>query len=180
MKATGIVRKIDDLGRVVIPKEIRKNLKIREGDPLEIYIEKTGEIVLRKYAPMGELLEIIEQYAETLSDISDFVVCISDTETIIAVAGTRRADYLEKNISEHVITIMQDRAIWSNKEERVIPIIEDENPAKYHAQIVVPIISDADVIGSVIMFSTDYKKNITNVEYKLAQAAAKFLSKQME
>ncbi len=180
MKATGIVRKIDDLGRVVIPKEIRKNLKIREGDPLEIYIEKTGEIILRKYAPMGDLLEVIEQYAESLSDTSDFVVCITDAETVIAVAGTRRSDYLEKDISEHVITVMQDRAIWSNKDERVMPLVMNENPSKYHAQIIVPIISDADAIGSVILFSTDYKKNITNVEYKLAQTAAKFLSKQME
>lgn len=180
MKATGIVRKIDDLGRVVIPKEIRKNLKIREGDPLEIYIEKTGEIILRKYAPMGDILEVIEQYAETLSETSDFVVCVADSETIIAVAGTRRADYLEKDISEHVITVMQDRAIWSNKEERVMPLTEGENPNKYHAQIIVPIIADADAIGAVIMFSTDYKKNITNVEYKLAQAAANFLAKQMQ
>ena len=180
MKATGIVRKIDDLGRVVIPKEIRKNLKIREGDPLEIYIEKTGEIILRKYAPMGDLIEVIEQYAEALSETSDFVVCITDSETIIAVAGTRRIDYLDKDISEHVITVMQDRAIWSNKDERVMPLVEDENPSKYHAQIIAPIISDADAIGTVILFSTDYKKNITNVEYKLVQAAAKFLSNQME
>ena len=90
MKATGIIRKIDDLGRIVIPKEIRKSLHIREGDPLEIYIEKDGEIVLRKYATMGDMLEIANQYADTLNKTSDFVAIITDTETIIAVAGASK------------------------------------------------------------------------------------------
>ena len=107
MKATGIVRKIDDLGRIVIPKEIRKNLRIREGDPLEIFIEKDGEIILRKHATMGDMLEIATQYAETLSRTTDFATCISDTETIITVSGAPKKDYIAKEISEHVLNVMK-------------------------------------------------------------------------
>lgn len=180
MKATGIVRKIDDLGRVVIPKEIRKNLRIREGDPLEIYIEKSGEIVLKKYAPMGDMLEIATQYAETLSKTSNFSACITDMETIIAVSGVPKNEYLARCISEHVINVMEERAIWSTLDDSVMPIVEGENTAKYKSQIIAPIICDADAIGTVILFSSDFKQKITNVEYKLVQSAASFLGKQME
>lgn len=180
MKATGIVRKIDDLGRIVIPKEIRKNLRIREGDPLEIFIEKDGEIILRKHATMGDMLEIATQYAETLSRTTDFATCISDTETIITVSGAPKKDYIAKEISEHVLNVMEDRAIWSTKDDRIMPLIIGDSILKYRSQIIAPIICDGDAIGSVIMFSTDYNKPITKVEYKLAQNAANFLAKQIE
>ncbi len=180
MKATGIVRKIDELGRVVIPKEIRKGLRIREGDPLEIYTEKNGEIILKKYAPMGDLLEIATQYAETLNSTTDFVACITDKESVIAVAGTSKFDYLNKDISKHVIKVMEDRATWYSKEDDRIQITKDDKDLKYTAQIIAPIISDADAIGSVILFSFDTGKKITSVEVKLVQTAASFLGKQME
>ena len=159
MKATGIVRKIDDLGRIVIPKEIRKNLRIREGDPLEIFIEKDGEIILRKHATMGDMLEIATQYAETLSRTTDFATCISDTETIITVSGAPKKDYIAKEISEHVLNVMEDRAIWSTKDDRIMPLIIGDSILKYRSQIIAPIICDGDAIGSVIMFSTDYNKS---------------------
>lgn len=180
MKATGIVRKIDDLGRVVIPKEIRKSLRIREGDPLEIFIEKTGEIVLKKYAPMGDMLEIATQYAESLANTSDLVACITDMETIIAISGAPKAEYLARSISEHILNVMEERAIWSTYDDVPMALIDGENPSKYKAQIIAPIISDADAIGTVILFSLDNKKKISNVEYKLVQSAANFLGKQME
>src|SRR5574344_374708 len=180
MKATGIVRKIDDLGRIVIPKEIRKSLRIREGDPLEIYVEKDGEIVLRKYAVMGDMLEVATQYADTLNKTTDFVTCITDTETIIAVSGASRNEYLAKEISEHVLNVMEDRAIWSTKDDRIMPIIINDNTLKYRSQIIAPIICDGDAIGTVILFSTHYDKPITNVEFKLVQNAANCLGKQME
>ena len=180
MKATGIIRKIDDLGRIVIPKEIRKSLRIREGDPLEIYIEKNGEIILRKYATMGDMLEVSTQYAETLAKTTDLVACITDTETIIAVSGASKAEYLAKEISEHVRNVMDDRAIWSTRDDRIMPIILGESASKYRSQIIAPIISDADAVGTVILFSTEREKAITNVEVKLVQSAANFLAKQME
>ncbi len=180
MKATGIVRKIDDLGRVVIPKEIRKNLRIREGDPLEIYIEKNGEIILKKYAAMTDLLDVATHYAETLNKTSEFVACICDTETILAVSGGSKNEYLAKEISEHIVGVMEERAIWSTLNDEPKPIVLGESQKKYVAQIIVPIICEGDAVGAVILFTTDKLKKITNVEYKLAQSAATFLGKQME
>lgn len=180
MKATGIVRKIDDLGRVVIPKEIRKTLRIREGDPLEIYVDKNGEVILKKYAPMGDVLEIATQYADTLSKTSGFAACISDIDSIIAIAGGQKKDYLDKELSEHVVNVMDERALWSTKDDAAMPLVKEDNPIKYTSQVIAPIISDGDAIGTVILFTTDYKKPITEVEIKLVQSAATFLSKQME
>lgn len=180
MKATGIVRKIDDLGRIVIPKEIRKGLRIRVGDPLEIYVEKNGEIILKKYAPMGDLLKISEQYADTLFSTAGFSVCITDTDTIIAVSGCPKKEYLDKEINDNILKIMEERTVWSTKEDGAIKIVKGEAPMKYASQIIAPIVTDGDLIGSVILFSLDYTKKVTEVETKLVQSAATFLGKQME
>lgn len=180
MKATGIVRKIDDLGRIVIPKEIRKGLRIRVGDPLEIYVEKNGEIILKKYAPMGDLLKISEQYADTLFSTSGLSVCITDTDSIIAISGCAKKDYLDKEINENILKIMEERSIWIAKDDTIIKITKGEGNIKYGSQLIAPIISDGDIIGSIILFSLDYSKKITDVEIKLAQSAATFLGKQME
>ena len=99
MKATGVVRRIDDLGRIVIPKEIRKTLRIREGDPLEIFTDKEGEIILKKYSPIGELSEFATQYTEALAKTTGHIACISDKDTIIAVSGAPKKEYLEKSVS---------------------------------------------------------------------------------
>ena len=180
MKATGIVRRVDELGRIVIPKEIRKNLKIREGDPLEIFTEKNGAVVLKKFAPMGDMLEIANQYVETLSNTSGLMACITDMDTVIAISGKRKKEYLAKAISRYLVDVIRDRKIISTIDGKSKAIIQGEKATKYHAQVVVPIISDGDVVGSVILFSTDLSSKITNVEYKLAESAAGFLGKQME
>lgn len=180
MKATGIVRKIDDLGRIVIPKEIRKGLRIRVGDPLEIYVEKNGEIILKKYAPMGELLKISEQYADALFGISGYSVCITDTDSVIAVAGSPKKDYLDKEISEDILNVLQERNVWITKDDKILKITKGENNPKYTSQIIAPIISDGDTIGSVILFSTNQVKKAADAELKLVQTAASFLGKQME
>ena len=99
MKATGIVRRIDDLGRVVIPKEIRRTLRIREGDPLEIYTDTNGEVIFKKYSPIGELSDFASQYAEVISKISGKPMIISDRDHIIAVAGVSKKEYLERKIT---------------------------------------------------------------------------------
>ena len=98
MKATGVVRRIDDLGRVVIPKEIRRTLRIKEGDPLEIFTDKEGEIILKKYSPIGELSEFASEYAETLTKTTGHIACITDKDTVIAVSGASKKEWLEENI----------------------------------------------------------------------------------
>ena len=96
MKATGIVRRIDDLGRVVVPKEIRRTLRIREGDPLEIYTDREGEIILKKYSPIGELSQFAAQYAKILSETTGYLVCVSDRDHVICACGSGKKDYEKK------------------------------------------------------------------------------------
>ena len=96
MKATGIVRRIDDLGRVVIPKEIRRTMRIREGDPLEIYTDREGEVIFKKYSPIGELASFAAQYAETLYKTCSLSVVICDRDAVIACAGVSKKDYTDK------------------------------------------------------------------------------------
>ncbi|HBM75956.1 MAG TPA: stage V sporulation protein T, partial [Clostridiaceae bacterium] len=99
MKATGIVRRIDDLGRVVIPKEIRRTLRIREGDPLEIFTDREGGVILKKYSPIGELSDFAKEYTESLQQSIGNIVCISDKDSIIAVSGAPKKEYMDKRIS---------------------------------------------------------------------------------
>ena len=115
MKATGVVRRIDDLGRIVIPKEIRKVLRIKEGDPIEIFTGREGEVILKKYSPIGELNEFASQYAETLAKTTGHIACITDKDTIIAVAGAPKKEYLEKSISSEIERLIEDRVTWTAK-----------------------------------------------------------------
>ncbi|NLY42881.1 MAG: stage V sporulation protein T [Clostridiaceae bacterium] len=180
MKATGIVRRIDDLGRVVIPKEIRRTMRIREGDPLEIFTDKEGEVILKKYSPIGELSDFAAQYADTLAKTSGHAICITDKDSVIAVSGAPKKDFMEKKISEDLEKIMQEKSTFTLKpgEDRRISVIEDDN--KYSAGVVVPIISEGDTIGSVVFLATDENVRMGEVESKLAQSAAGFLGKQLE
>ncbi len=183
MKATGVVRRIDDLGRVVIPKEIRKTLRIKEGDPLEIFTDKEGEIILKKYSPIGELTEFATGYAETLAKTTGHIACITDKDTVIAVSGGSKKEFLEQNISEELERVMDDKERYTSKENNdlAIPITKNENKERrYNSQVVYPIISDGDVIGSVILLSKDNNTKMTEIEQKVAQSAASFLGSQME
>lgn len=183
MKATGVVRRIDDLGRIVIPKEIRKTLRIREGDPLEIFTDKEGEIILKKYSPIGELSEFASQYAETLAKTTGHIACISDKDTIIAVAGAPKKEYLEKSVSSEIERLMEDRLTWSakNQDEKHLPVLlTDSDDKKYTSQVIWPIIAEGDTIGTVMLLSTEPNKKMNDVELKVAQSAAGFLGKQME
>ncbi len=183
MKATGIVRRIDDLGRVVIPKEIRRTLRIREGDPLEIFTDKEGEVILKKYSPIGELGDFATQYAESLHKTSGHITCIADRDTIIAVSGASKKEFLEKSLSTDLERIIEEKTtlVVKSPEEKTIAIIADENTdRKYSSQVVSPIISEGDPIGAVILLSTDPNTKMGEVEAKLAQSAAGFLGKQME
>lgn len=183
MKATGVVRRIDDLGRVVIPKEIRKTLRIKEGDPLEIFTDKEGEIILKKYSPIGELSEFAVGYAETLSKTTGHIAFITDKDTVIAVSGGPKKEYLEKNISNELEQIMEDKEIYTSKDNNniSIPIVNnDKQDKKNNAQVIYPIISNGDTIGSVILLSKESNTKMNEVEKKVAQSAATFLGNQME
>ena len=183
MKATGVVRRIDDLGRVVIPKEIRKTLRIKEGDPLEIFTDKEGEVILKKYSPIGELSEFATEYAETLAKTTGHIACITDKDTVIAVSGASKKEFLEQVISEELEKLLEDKENYTSKENNDIsvPITRNDNKdRKFNSQVVYPIISDGDVIGSVILLSKDSGTKMSEVEQKVVQSAASFLGRQME
>lgn len=183
MKATGVVRRIDDLGRVVIPKEIRKTLRIKEGDPLEIFTDREGGIILKKYSPIGELSEFATEYAETLAKTTGHIACITDKDTVIAISGGSKKEYLEKGVSKQLEQIMDEKENYTSKDNNntAIPITNNENADKTkNAQVVYPIIVDGESIGSVILLSKEPNSQMTEVEQKVVQSAASFLSTQME
>ena len=182
MKATGIVRRIDDLGRVVIPKEIRRTMRIREGDPLEIYTDREGEVIFKKYSPIGELLSFAAQYADTLNKTCGMSVIISDRDAVIASAGVSKKEYNEKKISSEIEDIIESRTLYVNNGDSVrFPIIEEGG--SHYASCAMPIISEGDIVGCVISLTpNDSNSNILarDVETKLIQTAATFLGKQLE
>lgn len=180
MKATGIVRRIDDLGRVVVPKEIRRTLRIREGDPLEIFTDREGEIILKKYSPIGELGDFARQYAEALAQTTGNIICITDRDQIIAVSGGSKKDMLMKPISEQLENLIDGRenVMATREERRFVPITQGEE--EFQAQAISPIICEGDAIGSVIITTKEPKTRFGETEQKLTSSAAGFLGKQME
>ena len=183
MKATGVVRRIDDLGRIVIPKEIRKTLRIKEGDPLEIFTDREGQVILKKYSPIGELSEFATEYAETIAKTTGHIACITDKDTVIAVSGGSKKEFLEQSISKDLEKIIDDKEVYTSKENnnKSVPITQsDSNNRVQNSQVVYPIISDGDAIGSVILISKDVNTKMSDIEKKVAQSAASFLGAQME
>ncbi|WNV58530.1 stage V sporulation protein T [Oscillospiraceae bacterium NTUH-002-81] len=181
MKATGIVRRIDDLGRVVIPKEIRRTLRIREGTPLEIFTDREGEIILKKYSPIGELGAFAGQYAESLAQTTGLTVCVCDRDQVIAVSGGSRKELLGKNISRQLETVIEDREniLVDNKEYKYIQITDNDRE-DFTGEAVSPILCEGDAIGAVVILSREPKQLLGETEQKLAISAAGFLGKQME
>ena len=162
MKATGIVRRIDDLGRVVVPKEIRRVLRIREGDPLEIFTSNGGEIILKKYSPINELGQFAGEYADTASSVLDSIVIVSDTDHVVAASGVKKSDYLDRKIDNELDKIIQSKTS-----------IHD------NSKTVVPILVHGDAIGSVMILPKS-NTQLTDIEFKAAEIGASFLAKQME
>lgn len=182
MKATGIVRRIDDLGRVVIPKEIRRTLRIREGDPLEIFTDREGGVILKKYSPIGELSEFSKGYAESLQQVIGNVVIICDKDSIVSVSGAPKKEYIDKKISEELEKIIEERKTVSLADaNQFIPLNSDDDvDGRYTSQVISPIIAEGDAIGAVIIVSKEEGKKFGDVEIKLAETASSFLGKQME
>lgn len=174
MKATGIVRRIDDLGRVVIPKEIRRTMRIREGTPLEIYTGVGGEVIFKKYSPVGELSNFAQDYAEALAKSSSFTAAICDEDTIIAAAGSLKKEIAEKEISEKLGNIIKNRTRYGGGEG-----VQAVETSDLLCAAAYPIISCGDVSGAVILVGkTDEKAG--EADLKLVMAAAEFLGRQME
>ncbi len=156
---------------------------VNNGDPLEIFTDKEGEVILKKYSPIGELSEFATGYAETLAKTTGHIACITDKDTVIAVSGTSKKEFFEQDISEELEKIMDEKENYASKDNNniSIPITKNDKwERKYNSQIVYPIISDGDVIGSVILLSKDNNTKMTEVEQKVAQSAATFLGSQMD
>lgn len=184
MKATGIVRRIDELGRVVIPKEIRRTLRIREGDPLEIFTDRDGGVILKKYSPIGELGDFAKEYTDALYRAFGHISAMSDKDIIIAVSGGNKRELLGKPIHEDVEKVMQERkrVVLSRVDDGNLLYItsdEEENSA-YTAQVIIPIISEGDAIGAVMLLSKDEGKTMGLPELKVCETAANFMGRQME
>ena len=180
MKATGIVRRIDDLGRVVIPKEIRRTLRIREGDPLEIFVDHDGEVILKKYSPIGELGEFAQEYADSLFEATNHIAIITDRDQIIAIAGASKKDFLGKSIGAAAEKVMEER----KGDTAIHSLFRGNNDSgiekTFTTQVMAPIIAEGDPIGTVIIATKESNIKMSDLELKLAETAASFLAKQME
>ena len=179
MKATGIVRRIDDLGRVVIPKEIRRTMRIREGDPLEIYTSRDGEVIFKKYSLMGGLDDFAAQLCETMSRSTGAICAVTDRDSVIAVAGGAKRELLEKRISGALEKILEDRGLYQSQDgDEGVSVIEGNE--KYRVYLAAPILSQGDVMGCVLFITDAADKTAGETERALAETAASFLGRHME
>lgn len=178
MKATGIVRRIDDLGRVVIPKEIRRTLRIREGDPLEIFVDREGEVILKKYSPIGELGDFAQEYADSLHETTQHIALITDRDAVVAVSGASKKVWLDREVNADIERAMDNRQAF------VLPRGPEGEEEDEHwdlkGSVVAPIIAEGDPIGAVILGTQEDGVELGQLELKLAETAAGFLAKQME
>ena len=179
MKATGIVRRVDDLGRIVIPKEIRRTLKIREGDPLEIYTEKDGGVIFRKYSPMGDLQDFAAQICDSIGANTGRIAAVADRDSIIALAGAPKRELVDKPNSRELDKLMEQR-----KNYRYMPgealLRASEGSDKYHLGVASPILSQGDLMGCVMMLMGEDTTPLAETDQQLVQTVAGFLGKQME
>lgn len=179
MKATGIVRRIDDLGRVVIPKEIRRTMRIREGDPLEIFTDNDGEVIFKKYSPIGELSAFSAQYADVLCKVGGHPVVVCDRDHVITVAGIPKKELLERRVSQGLEELMESRrsyAFIEGEPRRLMPV---EGTA-HEAVVAAPIVAAGDVCGAIMFLHGEQGSIATDTEIKLIATAASFLGRQME
>lgn len=171
----------DDLGRVVIPKEIRRTLRLREGTPLEIFTDREGEIILKKYSPMVELTAFATQYAESLAQTTGLMVCITDRDQIIAVSGGPKKDLMQKTISKQLEHVINEReTITAARDEKQFVSVTSDEIEGVTGEVVIPIICEGDAIGAVAILSRDVRTRLGETEVKLAATAAGFLGRQME
>lgn len=179
MKATGIVRRVDDLGRIVIPKEIRRTLKIREGDPLEIYTEKDGGVIFRKYSPMGELQSFAAQICDSIGSSIGRIAAVSDRDSIIALTGAPKRELMDKPNSPELQKLMEQRKNYRYQPGENL-IKASESSERYHLGVAAPILSQGDLMGCVMLLMGEDSAPMPESDQKLVQTVAGFLGKQME
>ena len=177
MKATGVIRRIDELGRIVIPKEIRRTMRLREGDPLEIFTDVNGEIVFKKYSMIGEMGGVIKHYVEILEKLSPLPFVITDREHVIGVSNLQKKDILKRRISYQLDKILKERSTYikENNDVKNIDVVEELDK---FAEIIIPIIAEGDVLGAVVFLEGESGEKATEADIKLAQSVAEFLGKQ--
>ena len=177
MKATGIVRRIDDLGRVVIPKEIRRTMRIREGDPLEIFTDRDGEVIFKKYSPIGELSELAVTYCEVLVKSTEQAVIICDRDHCIAAGGVPKKEVLERRITSALEDIMEGRRLYVFTEnqngERLFALEGTDLPVS----VVAPILSAGDIVGAVVFLNSANLTEIPQSDISLPPLRHPFLVK---
>ena len=180
MKATGIVRRIDELGRVVIPKEIRRTLHFREGDPLEIYTDKEGGVILKEYSVMGDIENCAREYADSLHRSLGLTAIITDKDNIVAVSGQGKKELAGKQLSEKFQDKLERRrGIKTDRNSGESPIqLTDSDGIDYTSQCILPILGGGDVLGAVVVASEN--ESLNDVAYKNAETAAYFLGAQSE
>lgn len=179
MKATGIVRRVDDLGRIVIPKEIRRTLRIREGDPLEIYTEKDGGVIFRKYSPMGDLQDFASQICESIGSNTGRIAAVADRDSIIALSGAPKRELIDKPNSQELDRLMEQRKNYRYQSGDHL-IRATEGSDKYHLGVAAPILSQGDLMGCVLLLMGEDHTPMQEADQRLAQTVAGFLGKQME
>lgn len=175
MKTTGVVRRIDDLGRIVIPKEIRRTLRIRDGESLEIYVDKEM-VALKKYSPMDDLEDIAKNLVDAIYQSIQQNVLVTDRDTILAVAGNLKKKYLGKVISSYLEKIIEEREVVVEKGNKKIELVSGE--AEEASYMISPILANGDSIGLVIILSKE--KSITELEEKVVRITSQFLEKHIE
>ncbi len=184
MKATGIVRRIDELGRIVIPIEIRRSMNIREGDPLEIFVDREGEVILKKYSAIAELGDFAQGIVESLNESTGTLALLTDRDEVVAVAGGPAREFVGKRIGPIVLKAMDDRHTlhFTSKDHRHpgSAIGEDAERCVFTSEIIAPIVVGGDPLGTVIVASREAGREMTDLEAKLAETAAGFLARHME
>lgn len=181
MKTTGIVRRMDELGRIVIPKEIRKTYRIKEGDPIEIFINDSGELVIRKHSPVRDITGLAGAYAEALNGAAGHTVIITDNDGVIAAAGSRKKEYADARVSADLYKAALNRKVLilnKTKGDNLIAVKKDggEKPV---CQAVAPILNAGDVFGCVTLLSFDEGVSFGQNEQLLAATAAAFIGSQL-
>jgi AbrB family transcriptional regulator (stage V sporulation protein T) len=178
VKATGIIRKIDELGRIVIPKELRRTLRIREGDPLEIYTDRDGEVIFRKYSLLGGIGDFAAQICDAIYQTTGLATLVTDRDNVLAVAGASRREYGAQPVSEALERIMGKRGLYCRRErDEALPVVAS---GALSVSVAAPIMAQGDVLGCLVIGRAGESYAAGETEVTLAQTIAGFLGRHME
>ena len=173
MKATGIIRRIDELGRIVIPKEIRKNLRIKVGESLEIFVDSDENIVLKKFSVMNKITDLSQELTDAIYSFVKHNVIITDNNTVLAASGKIKKEYLNQPISASVEESINRRESMFQNHFKEIEIIEGKEITCSYVNK--SILADGEAVGMIIIFSTDQK--MLDVDMTIAEIVSSFMTK---